>query len=664
MALLDTLRAATPVLKHANRWNHLANYAVVWLPAAMMALYLKYMIMSQRGFLVVTRSTGRMDGLPYLDQLSFFQYDILITLVIIPLAIMLLCHFIAPRWRGSIAAAISIAFVLLFYGNMQSHGNIGRSLSFDLLTDAIRWGIGHPVYISEYIEFKGFVKFVLVVAIIVISAWWASRSDCDLHPRAPRRKATVLLPALLAPTLVVAVAAAFSHVTATLYHENILGKSLGDFFENEELDLTGTATIGSEKVLSQFLEFTRTPLHEKDSRYFGKAAGDDVVLVIFETGPHRALSIDKSLEGFPNLARLRRTAIVGAEHYSTYPYTSPAHFSILSGLYPLELKFEKLLRRYPDIKLPGLMGSLRSQGYETAIYGPYYARFEQDEKMYHALGVNKLVIVEKLPRLAEVKQHDWCSATRMLDLAALEEMKKDIAQLVKDNRRFFAAFMPQIGHAPWCDIANNRDNYVARGRALMAMQDAWIGEIIELLEANKRLNKTVIVITADHGIRTRQEDPTFKGGMIDDYSFHVPLLVFAKRAFPSTVAVPWVTSHIDIAPTVLDLLGVEHGRRYEQGNPIWDARLANRITYFFAKGYLGADGVHADGKFAMLNHMSGAVYENDIMKFDAEHILPTDSTRRQDIVTAIKAVRPLVDGWNHVAIIASEAGKGGAANEP
>src|SRR5262249_23915632 len=140
MVSLRILRRLMAMPIRANRWNHLAQYVAAWLPAAGMGIYLKYSIMSQRGFLVVARNTGRLDDLSLPDRLSFFQNDVLVTLVIVPLAIVLACYFITPRWRAPVVAATSVAFALLFYGNMQSRGSIGRSLSLDLLTDAARFG--------------------------------------------------------------------------------------------------------------------------------------------------------------------------------------------------------------------------------------------------------------------------------------------------------------------------------------------------------------------------------------------------------------------------------------------------------------------------------------------------------------------------------------------
>ena len=82
-----------------------------------------------------------------------------------------------------------------------------------------------------------------------------------------------------------------------------------------------------------------------------------------------------------------------------------------------------------------------------------------------------------------------------------------------------------------------------------------------------------------------------------------------------------LTSHIDIAPSVLDLLGVSEGRTTEQGSEIWDPRIAGRRTFFWAKDYLGADGYYFDGKFGMLLSDLEAVYQAPVMEFSTEDML-------------------------------------------
>jgi arylsulfatase A-like enzyme len=55
---------------------------------------------------------------------------------------------------------------------------------------------------------------------------------------------------------------------------------------------------------------------------------------------------------------------------------------------------------------------------------------------------------------------------------------------------------------------------------------------------------------------------------MDDYAFHVPLLLYAPGILKRSERIDYVTSHIDITPSILDLAGISAGREKEQGAPL------------------------------------------------------------------------------------------------
>jgi len=55
------------------------------------------------------------------------------------------------------------------------------------------------------------------------------------------------------------------------------------------------------------------------------------------------------------------------------------------------------------------------------------------------------------------------------------------------------------------------------------MQDEWIGRIVRTLEKSGISGRTMIVVTADHGLRTSAEYPELKPGVLNEISFRVPL---------------------------------------------------------------------------------------------------------------------------------------------
>ena len=131
-----------------------------------------------------------------------------------------------------------------------------------------------------------------------------------------------------------------------------------------------------------------------DERFWGKAADRDVILFIFETGPARSLDLAGDLGPFPSLRALVPRSFVAINHHSTYPYTSDALFSIFSSLYPPR-SIRLQMKNHPEALHTGLMRRLADHGYATRAYTPFVARFEEDEKMFEQLGIQRHFIAEQ-----------------------------------------------------------------------------------------------------------------------------------------------------------------------------------------------------------------------------------------------------------------------------
>jgi len=133
--------------------------------------------------------------------------------------------------------------------------------------------------------------------------------------------------------------------------------------------------------------------------------------------------------------------------------------------------------------------------------------------------------------------------------------------------------------------------------------------------------------------------------MLDDYALHVPLMIYAPRVLNRTERIPWLTSHIDVAPTLLDLLGVEQGREFEQGNALWNPGLQKRTTFFLGRHLLGADGYYADGNFFMWNYISDATYAGRQLHFDPAQVLMSSSPAAAEVRRTISRLVALQEVW-------------------
>jgi arylsulfatase A-like enzyme len=181
---------------------------------------------------------------------------------------------------------------------------------------------------------------------------------------------------------------------------------------------------------------------------------------------------------------------------------------------------------------------------------------------------------------------------------------------------------------------------------LLQLQDKWLGQIVERLSKERRLDQTIIVVTGDHGIRTSTEDPSFEPhGLLPDYSFHVPLLIFAPQLLEHSQQISGVTSHIDLAPTVLDLIGIEQGRAFEQGLPVWDKGRNQRKVFLWAGDYLGAEGFVQEGTFTIWNKVAGYVFTGPSLDEDMIRMAGVGSAGQRDAVDSLKSMAKLDGDW-------------------
>jgi arylsulfatase A-like enzyme len=156
----------------------------------------------------------------------------------------------------------------------------------------------------------------------------------------------------------------------------------------------------------------------------------------------------------------------------------------------------------------------------------------------------------------------------------------------------------------------------------MLLQDAWLKEMLDVVRSFGRLDRTVVAVTGDHGVRTRAEDPSLPVGEISDYMFRVPLFVYAPQTLSSTVRIDDPTSHIDVAPTLLALFGRSRDLGQMQGIPIWQRSVTHRI-YLLAFVYGGADGFVENRRYYMRQGLSGATFASNRFLFEDHDQVPS-----------------------------------------
>jgi arylsulfatase A-like enzyme len=166
---------------------------------------------------------------------------------------------------------------------------------------------------------------------------------------------------------------------------------------------------------------------------------------------------------------------------------------------------------------------------------------------------------------------------------------------------FFASYVPIAGHHPYetpepGPFPERRD--IDRYRNALHYADAAVGQLVDGLRARGLEYETVVVLVGDHGQAFGQHQGNFGHTLrIYEENVRVPLVICAPGAVPRPVRVPSLASHVDITPTVLDLLGFAPAPGH-QGLSLLRGR--REKVYFFADASLGLLGLR-DGQWKYIH---------------------------------------------------------------
>jgi hypothetical protein len=658
--------AAGPISRdsvvQASPWVSSARFLIAWLFPAALSLYLKwYMMTDQSGFTTEARSMG-LHSLNIFERVSFFRAELFYGALFIPLALLIVNRYLRPRWSAILTGLFSFAFSLLLGIQLLSLKEFGRFSSLRMILVGLSWGWHEPSSNAQYLlSRESLVTLSALIGIVVALAWAVRNSGRVNSTRAAFCWKTAGELCIFSVVAVLALSIK-SDVPASPYHQSSMVRAAGSLWKENAvetgefsgLDLQRSAGLTSadlsglstEDLIARYRQLAHAPVPVRDPRYFGKQAGANVLFFILETTPEKYLPVAGDLKQFPNFSRLRQNSFVGTRHYTTFPITRSALFSVFSSWYPIDdpgNAFDSPVWDSTD----DFLSQLNSAGYRTAVFSPLREPGIPDAALFEALAFSRQFYPEA-PLSSGNQAPSWQQQRIAADLSTLHLLESQLDQWAKQRQPFAAAFLPQIAHSPYPDgkSGDTAAELQERGQAILQIQDAWLGELMDLLRKDGQLDNTIIVVVGDHGLRALSENPDMRRGTIDETAFHVPLLLYAPRALDHTERISWLTSHIDLVPTILDLLGAKNNRESEQGTAIWNPALADRTTFFFAKPMFGADGFTSQGQFFMWHYFSGTVYKKSSAEFDPSDIVPCRSSTAQEVTDSISEMVALEKAWH------------------
>ncbi len=298
----------------------------------------------------------------------------------------------------------------------------------------------------------------------------------------------------------------------------------------------------------------------------------NIILYFFESTPYKYY--DTQVHGkyvIESWHRLEKNSINFRRHYANYPLSANALLSVLASAYDLN-STEMAIQKYPDIRLTTLPEILKAKGYRTCLIhsgGLGYAgqhRFLKHRKFDSIIDYNQLINQQQYNQ-----QVGWGVDERAMIKPGIEFIKKG------GTKPFFLVFMPVNPHHPYAipdssfkitgempeGIDYRKRNWLNYLNSLH-YADFSLGRLVDELEREGLMDNTLFFLFADHGEAFYQHKMNYNHPLyLYEENVHIPFLIYNKKLFNSPRYHDGISRHIDILPTVLDLLGIARRKEHE-----------------------------------------------------------------------------------------------------
>ncbi len=290
----------------------------------------------------------------------------------------------------------------------------------------------------------------------------------------------------------------------------------------------------------------------------------NLLLVILESIGTRSLAASTgSPAPMPFLEEIGRSSrgVRFENHYTHWAQTMKAAFSIWCSELP-HPDYPPITYVNPAIPCVSLTEALKAAGYDTALLTSADFAFDRQIRFLRHRRIDFMADRNDMPGRDGAWENAWGLDERVTTRAALEWIARQ--RLEHSERPFFAAYNMAAGHHPyeypgspsgrWLD----GDAETATQRATLRFVDDRLRDLVDGLTRQHLLDSTLIAIVSDHGPGSgRAGMGRIRDASIYEGSVHVPLVVTGPQLTGAASALTLPTGHIDIAPTLLGLLGIE-----------------------------------------------------------------------------------------------------------
>ena len=300
----------------------------------------------------------------------------------------------------------------------------------------------------------------------------------------------------------------------------------------------------------------------------------------------------------PNLDRLATQGVLFENHFATASICCPSRGSLMTGCYPHTHQLMGLVPRGWELDVetcPPLPQILRSAGYQTHLFGLQHEHWDARQLGYENVHVVNSTHSEDVSPVFV----DWLARgggqTRpfFANIGFFEPHRLGLASQGYSEALFgtvpshfqrdvYASADPaDVAVRPyWPDIPAVRAE-LADFYGAVSFMDAHVGRVLQALDDAGLQENTLVIFVTDHGASF-----THAKGTLYDGGTKVAAIMRWPEMLPADHRVTALTSHVDVVPTLLELLQLPASHDYMQG--VSFAALARNLAgairpYIFAE---------------------------------------------------------------------------------
>ena len=254
----------------------------------------------------------------------------------------------------------------------------------------------------------------------------------------------------------------------------------------------------------------------------------------------------------PNMQRLAEQGILFRQNFCGGPTCSPSRAVLLTGMYAHCNGMTGLAHRGWSLNdySQHIVHTLRRAGYYSALFGVQHVA--QHDR------IDQIGYDQALPG-GSAQEHTQAAVDF---LSNTPQQPFFISVGYGETHRTFREAEPEVGGyaederycrppAPLPDTPETRRD-MAEFKAAARVLDDCYGQVLKALDGAGLAENTLVICTTDHGIAF----PYMKCNLVD-HGIGVLLIVRGPGGFRGGKVVDALVSHVDIFPTICDLIGVD-----------------------------------------------------------------------------------------------------------